>query len=220
MHCFLKNVLLFALLQVGILSGLPWSSATLPNDFLGLANEKHKRLEGLEVPRLLLVGGSNIVMGIDSKILQDELPAFAPANMSLTMALGLPFLLDEVRPQLKSGDVVVIIPEYHLLQAGHEVTPANSSFIAEMVLQRPAAIQCISIAATKAFLDHGGLSLLGQSLRNCRWSTFRERVLSRPKRGNVGPQKINTPIVSMSLEMPFSTILCLPSLFARCLMRS
>ncbi len=189
MRCFIQKIALFFILQIVLLSALLWSSGTQPNDFLGLANEKHARLRNLKDPRLVLVGGSNIVMGINSQVLQEELPEFSPANMSLTMALGLPFLLDEIRTQVRQGDVIVVIPEYHLLLAGRGVSASNSSFIAEMIIQRPEAAECLSTSAVLAFMDRGALSLMGQALRGCSWSTFCERVLPGKKRKKAAHSK-------------------------------
>ncbi len=63
-------------------------------------------------PKIIFVGGSNIVYGLDSDLISRKtgLPVI---NMGLTAALGLKFMLDQVKPYLKRNDLVVIVPEYH-----------------------------------------------------------------------------------------------------------
>ena len=62
-------------------------------------------------PKIILVGGSNLAFGIDSKAIQDSLGLHV-VNMGLYAKLGLKYMLAQVRPYIKQGDVVVVVPEY------------------------------------------------------------------------------------------------------------
>lgn len=165
MKSFIKSATLFLLLQVVLLALVLWFGCRQPNGFLHAANLKHELLARATEPRLILVGGSNIVQGVDSPTLKAHLPGWEPVSMSLTMSLGLPFVLDEVRYTIRQGDVVVIIPEYQLLLQGRSVSLVNASFITEMLLGRPEAMDCVSPAAAMAMLDGGVVALIGQTLR-------------------------------------------------------
>ncbi len=165
MRSFVTQLGFFTLLQGVLLTAVLWFGCRQPNTFLHAANLKHQRLVDAQGPRLILVGGSNIVQGVNSDRLEELLPDFRPVSMSLTMVLGLPFVLDEVRYAIRAGDVVMIVPEYQLLSAGKQVSAANAAFIGEMIMSRPAALDCVNPAVLRAFLDQGGLSLLGQVLR-------------------------------------------------------
>jgi hypothetical protein len=72
---------------------------------------KDSLLKNTSKPRLILVGGSNISMGINSQILKDSLK-LNPINTSIHAALGLKYMMDHNFKYLKDGDQVILIPEY------------------------------------------------------------------------------------------------------------
>ena len=76
--------------------------------------EKFERLHIVKPPRLIMVGGSNVAMGIESEILEKRL-RITPVNMGINGGVGLRFMLDNIKPLLRPGDVAVIIPEYEQL---------------------------------------------------------------------------------------------------------
>jgi len=80
--------------------------------------DKHKRLESLSPPRLIFIGGSNLAFGIDSQRIEKEI-GIPTVNMSLHASLGMPFMLNEIEPSIKKGDVIIMSFEYstdHLLK--------------------------------------------------------------------------------------------------------
>lgn len=81
------------------------------NSYLEANIDKIELLKKTKSPRIVFVGGSNLAFGLDSTriSLAFSLPV---VNMGLHAGLGLKFMLDEVKPYLKFGDIVVIIPEY------------------------------------------------------------------------------------------------------------
>ena len=64
-----------------------------------------------KVPRLVYLGGSNSLFGVDSELLQDKtnLPV---VNYSIQAGLPLSFYFREVEPQLHQGDHVILLLEY------------------------------------------------------------------------------------------------------------
>lgn len=66
-------------------------------------------------PKVVILGGSNVAFGVDSKVLSDSL-GMPVVNAGLHAGLGLRFIMDANTPWLRKGDILVIMPEYgHLL---------------------------------------------------------------------------------------------------------
>ncbi|MBW4538645.1 MAG: hypothetical protein KME43_05795 [Myxacorys chilensis ATA2-1-KO14] len=82
------------------------------NGFMAASIDKQAELKQPQSrPRLVLVGGSSVAYGYSSPLLKDHLQ-YEPVNMGLHAGLGAEFMLREVEPGLKSGDIVVISLEY------------------------------------------------------------------------------------------------------------
>lgn len=75
--------------------------------------DKHHRLDSLHSPKLVLVGGSNVMFGLNSRLLSDSLH-IPVVNMGLGGALGLSFFLNEVKSSLHQGDIVLVSVEHYL----------------------------------------------------------------------------------------------------------
>lgn len=111
MRSFLIRLSLF----MGILVSAIVCAAVLmphnPTAYLYMQRRKMQRLDTLSSPRLILVGGSNVAYGLDSRMLQDSLHLH-PVNAGLQSGIGLKFMIDDVSLRLRHGDVVVLMPEY------------------------------------------------------------------------------------------------------------
>jgi hypothetical protein len=81
------------------------------NDYALASNLKHDRLEALPGNRVVLVGGSNLAFGIDSPAIERAVGC-PVVNMGMNGYFGVRFMLNEVRPQLREGDVVVLAFEW------------------------------------------------------------------------------------------------------------
>jgi len=73
--------------------------------------DKHARLEKLKSPKLVLVGGSNVALGVDSELLE-RLLRQPVQNMGFGCTVGLRYMLEEVKNDINAGDLVLIMPEY------------------------------------------------------------------------------------------------------------
>jgi hypothetical protein len=82
--------------------------------------DKHQRIETLESPRLLITGGSSGFYGMNSERITDSLHINV-ANMALFAGLGLDFMLNELRDNIKKNDVVLLNIEYFLFPECHAV---------------------------------------------------------------------------------------------------
>lgn len=84
------------------------------NDFAQVTIDKHTRLSQTTARRkLVFVGGSNLAYGLDSPKLE-RLLNYDVVNMGISAFLGLRFMLEEVKPDLRSGDAVVLSPEFEM----------------------------------------------------------------------------------------------------------
>ncbi len=71
---------------------------------------KYDRLQAVQGEKLVVIGGSSVAFGIDSKIAEQELGR-PVVNFGLYAAFGLKCMLDLSLNSLGSGDTVVIAPE-------------------------------------------------------------------------------------------------------------
>ena len=104
------SILVILIVVSGLLIGQYESNARNDN-YLAAGLEKDRLIRNTPSPKIILVGGSNLAFGIYSKRLEDSL-GLKVVNMGLYAKLGLRYMLAQVRPYIKKGDVVVVVPEY------------------------------------------------------------------------------------------------------------
>lgn len=164
MPSFLRDILTFTLLQVVLLAVLlqffydvrvvsPLSPATVI---------KHKRLEEAASPRMILVGGSNLLFGIDSPMIEQR-TTYHPVNMGLIGGLRLDFILNEICADLRPRDLVVMSLEYNTLNA--DPGSDETQVIMGVVMQRPRSAQYLTWPQWKRLLDQGAIEYLGVVFR-------------------------------------------------------
>jgi hypothetical protein len=81
------------------------------DNYLAAVLDKDRLLRNTPSPKIMLVGGSNLAFGVDSRALQDSL-GLRVANVGLYAKLGLRYMLAQAKPYIHRGDVVLIVPEY------------------------------------------------------------------------------------------------------------
>lgn len=79
--------------------------------FLGELAEKQRLLHETPGKRLVFVGGSAVAFGIDSRLVEAQLPGYQAVNFGLYAALGTRAMVDLALPELREGDIVVLSPE-------------------------------------------------------------------------------------------------------------
>ncbi|MBI3914738.1 MAG: hypothetical protein HY327_11220 [Chloroflexi bacterium] len=104
-------VFLVAATNWGLISIINNGKNSGVNGYLGAIQDKEIRLAATPSPKIIFVGGSNIALGLDSERVEKEVQ-MPVVNMGLNAGLGLRFMLNQVKPQIKAGDLIVIIPEY------------------------------------------------------------------------------------------------------------
>ncbi len=100
-----------ALLLLAVALFMP--NPVVQHNMLGALVDKHELLRktGNIGPRIVLIGGSNVSYGVDSKRIQEamQMPVM---NAGLHASLGMKFYLTDLQPYIRDGDMVVVIPEY------------------------------------------------------------------------------------------------------------
>src|SRR5438105_4157685 len=119
MHKFIiKSSLFFLILLLSFfLIGLSEKPIAAPSDFMAAIIDKHKQIDIIKSPKIILGGGSNLAFGIDSKKLETafNMPVI---NMGLHAGLGLTFILNELKYSIKKNDIVFLSIEYGLGKEG------------------------------------------------------------------------------------------------------
>jgi len=107
---FRASALALAVILSGVLISRYDTRATDDN-YIAAVLEKDRLIRNTPSPKLILVGGSNLAFGIDSRMLQDSL-GMRVVNMGLYAKLGLRYMLAQAKPYIARNDVIVIVPEY------------------------------------------------------------------------------------------------------------
>jgi len=107
----IKITWFFIFLGALVLTGLLLPPNPASRSFLYAKNKKDSLLQHVPSPRMIFVGGSNLSFGINSQMIKDSL-GFNPINTGLHAKIGLIYMMQNTLPYIKSGDVVVVAPEY------------------------------------------------------------------------------------------------------------
>ena len=117
MQTFLTRLTIFLAIQFVIAACLYLNSLNKSQlGFMAVIDDKLQMLEERDQPHLILIGGSNILFGIDSEQLQEQI-GMPTINAGLHAGLGLLLFLDIAETYAQPGDVIVLIPEYPLLSS-------------------------------------------------------------------------------------------------------
>ena len=106
------------------------------NDYAKATLLKHERLASLTGRKVVLVGGSNLSFGIESDIIERE-TACPAVNMGMNGYFGARYMMNEVKPDLRSGDIVVLAFEWD--NYGKSVDGTGKDLLA-IVKTNPAAL--------------------------------------------------------------------------------
>lgn len=149
MKQFHKKLILFfialiTVIFIGImLPSTPRSSTSL----LFASKKKDSLLEKTLGPRIIFIGGSNTSFGINSAMIKDSLNLF-PINTGIHASLGLQYMLKSTIRYVRPGDLVVLIPEYALLEWDYHKT--SEELLRSVVEVAPTKI---SLLSTEQLLD-------------------------------------------------------------------
>jgi len=115
--------------------------------YWGATIDKMKQLKSIKGPRIILIGGSNLAFGIDSVSLEKAFHK-PVVNLGLHAALGLRYMLNQVKPHLHPGDLVIVTAEYHLLNG----LANGSSELLDLISVYPQAASALSLEHSETLL--------------------------------------------------------------------
>lgn len=147
MKLFLQKIGLFLALVVAAFVVATW----LPDlgnrgNMLYSLIDKHERLDSIAGPRLIFVGGSNLLFGLDSRRVEEEL-GMPVVNLGMHAGAGLRFMLNHTDNLVREGDVVVLSPEYaHFYERSPSTYDGQDELLTMVLDVYPAARQDLSLA--------------------------------------------------------------------------
>ena len=74
-------------------------------------HRKTNIIDSLAPPRLIVVGGSSVMYGQNTRLFEEELHTHV-VNMGTHAGIGLRYMMTNVLPHLRRGDIVLLAPEY------------------------------------------------------------------------------------------------------------
>lgn len=90
---------------------------------------KHRRLAEFKTRKIVLIGGSNLSYGADSKLIQ-QATGCPVVNMGMNGYFGVRYLLEEVKARINPSDIVVLSFEYdNLFKSVDGSPPAHLAII-------------------------------------------------------------------------------------------
>lgn len=125
---FSKIVVVFVLF--GLLNCLILT--IIPKDYNSLSYEYNDKLDLLKKtpsPRVILLGGSNVANGVESKRIADALNCNV-VNLGLHIGIGIKYPLEDCFNYIKKGDIIVLQCEYGLFYNNWD---GNGSKLAHLI---------------------------------------------------------------------------------------
>jgi hypothetical protein len=118
---FLAALFASFLLALGLIALLPALHIARPDAEIAwtasLYADKERAAGLIPGPRIIAVGGSGTLFSFDSEVATRRIGR-PVLNFGTHAGLGLPYILDRAGRLLRAGDVVLLAPEYELLQSG------------------------------------------------------------------------------------------------------
>ena len=112
MKKFIKKLVILSLLVIISISAFLIFLPSDESNIYGSLYDKHKYIEESNKKNIIILGGSNILMGIDSELMENKLSEYNVVNIGINAGIGLRFLINDIKSYIKEGDIVVIGAEY------------------------------------------------------------------------------------------------------------
>lgn len=158
MKKFIKKLVILSLLVVISISAFLIFLPSDESNIYGSLYDKHKYIEESNKKNIIILGGSNILMGIDSELMEEELSEYNVVNMGINAGIGLRFLINDIKSYIKEGDIIVIGAEY----SNYVGLLNGESALLFLLKQVPEAVQSISMEQIPILIDGMPYFLRGQ----------------------------------------------------------
>lgn len=120
---FFVKVLLLSILTWGTIEAIfyfdPYKKHDLETSYNAIIIDKYKRLQETPSPKIVLIAGSNFAYGINSKLIADSLQK-PVVNMAIHYDYGTKFMCNQISPELRKGDTVIMGFEYIIESEGNK----------------------------------------------------------------------------------------------------
>jgi hypothetical protein len=174
------------------------------NDYALATRDKHRNL-GLNTGRkIVFVGGSNLAYGLDSSLIAKQCGTHV-VNMGMNGYLGVRFMLEEIKENLRPSDQVVISLEYDSYYKSPEGSGTDLLMIAKA---RPASLRHMTprqLSSVAQAVPFGAQQKARRVLRGVvgkarRWA--RNLVIGQPSRSSPEPmsEELRAGIFINSIE--------------------
>jgi hypothetical protein len=84
---------------------------TSQSSILAAVPDKHTKLKKIVTDKIIVLGGSNVSFGMDSKKLEEKFHK-PIVNMGIHAGVGLEYIINDIKPYVKKGDILILMPEY------------------------------------------------------------------------------------------------------------
>ena len=111
------------------------------NDYAKATVLKHQRLAEFSTRKIVFAGGSNLSFGIDSAMIQ-RATGCPVINMGMNGHLGAQYILEEIKPTLNPGDIVVVSVEW---DAFYQPVDGETSSLFGVVMANPKAYDFLTL---------------------------------------------------------------------------
>jgi hypothetical protein len=114
MRKFIIKVSAFTFITIVLFIAILFSLPPTPRAttaYLSVASKKDSLLLNEPSPRIIFIGGSNLVFGLNCQMIKDSL-TLNPVNAAIHASVGVKYMLENMLQYVKKGDIIVFIPEY------------------------------------------------------------------------------------------------------------
>ncbi|MBP5153862.1 MAG: hypothetical protein ILP12_02495, partial [Lachnospiraceae bacterium] len=107
----LAVLLLVLLVPAGALTAALAIPAQYSETYYGELPEMYDRLKGTQGKKIVLVGCSGLVFGVNGALLEQEFPGYTVCPFALYGSVGTKAMMELSRPYISEGDIVILAPE-------------------------------------------------------------------------------------------------------------
>ncbi len=136
----IKLLIYFGLLSVFIVLLFFSSGFITSNHRLGLSSLKQSRLSLIKGRQLILIGGSNLHYGINSRLIEDSI-GFSVTNMGIQGSIGIEYYFNEILCKVKENDIVIFKPEPALI---YKISSNGEQTLYNLLSKYPKGIQYLN----------------------------------------------------------------------------
>jgi hypothetical protein len=152
-----KLVLKLAVLSLAGLTTYCLLGLLLPeryNHLLSAIINKTEILKKTPSPKIILIGGSGVACGIDSKQLEKKFK-YPVVNMGMWAGFGIKYYIENVKPYVNKNDIILLIPEYATI---------SDTYILNAIKYYPEAGIWFYSTARQAYLKTAGIYSLPRDI--------------------------------------------------------